>query len=96
LQARLGRWVAHEEHCGRRSASGRSPVRSVPFTLLIVILTVFLIASRYNYFELQDAKVRRDIEISCQEYLAGKSRPAEEFFKELEEEEKSRCRIAFP
>jgi hypothetical protein len=38
---------------------------------------------------LQDPKVRRDIEISRQEYLAGKSRPAEEFFKELEEEEKS-------
>jgi hypothetical protein len=62
---------------------------------LIVILTV-LIASRYNYFELQDPKVRRDIEISRQEYLADKSRPAEEFFKKLEEEEKSRCHIAFP
>lgn len=41
-----------------------------------------------DYLELQDPKVRRDIAISNKQYLAGKSRPAEEFFKALEAEEK--------
>jgi PHD/YefM family antitoxin component YafN of YafNO toxin-antitoxin module len=45
-----------------------------------------------DYLELQDPKVRRDIEISNKEYLAGKSRSAEEFFRELEEEEKKGAR----
>ena len=40
-----------------------------------------------DYLELQDPKVKRDIEISTREYHEGKSRPAEEFFKELEQEE---------
>jgi hypothetical protein len=40
--------------------------------------------------ELQDPKVKRDIEISRKEYLAGKSRPADELLAELKaEEEKS-------
>ena len=40
-----------------------------------------------DYLELQDPKVRRDIEISHKEYLAGKSRPAEELLAELKAEE---------
>lgn len=40
-----------------------------------------------DYLELQDPKVRRDIEISRKEYLAGKSRPAEELLAELKAEE---------
>jgi hypothetical protein len=36
--------------------------------------------------------VKKDIAISNREYLEGKSRPAEEFFKELEEEEKGSSR----
>jgi hypothetical protein len=36
-----------------------------------------------DYLELQDATVRRDIEISNQEYLAGKSRPAQKLLDEL-------------
>jgi prevent-host-death family protein len=45
-----------------------------------------------DYLEIREPKVRRDIEISNKEYLAGKSRPAEEFFRELEEEEKKGAR----
>ncbi len=45
-----------------------------------------------DYLELQDPKVKKDIAISNREYLEGKSRPAEEFFKELEEEEKGSTR----
>jgi PHD/YefM family antitoxin component YafN of YafNO toxin-antitoxin module len=40
-----------------------------------------------DYLELQDPKVKRDIEISRKEYLAGKSRPAEELLAELRAEE---------
>jgi PHD/YefM family antitoxin component YafN of YafNO toxin-antitoxin module len=40
-----------------------------------------------DYLELQDPEVRRDIEISRKEYLAGKSRPAEELLAELKAEE---------
>ena len=36
-----------------------------------------------DYLELQDPKVRAHIRASNAEYLAGKSRPAEEFLKEL-------------
>jgi PHD/YefM family antitoxin component YafN of YafNO toxin-antitoxin module len=44
-----------------------------------------------DYLEVRDPKVRRDIEISRKEYLAGKSRPAEELLVELQaEEEKER------
>jgi PHD/YefM family antitoxin component YafN of YafNO toxin-antitoxin module len=44
-----------------------------------------------DYLELQDPEVRRDIERSRKEYLAGKSRPAEELLTELRaEEEKER------
>ena len=44
-----------------------------------------------DYLELQDPEVRRDIERSRKEYLAGKSRPAEELLAELRaEEEKER------
>ena len=41
-----------------------------------------------DYLELQDPEVKRHIAISAKEYKEGKSRPAEEFFKELEEEER--------
>src|ERR687888_613191 len=40
-----------------------------------------------DYLEVRDPKVRRDIEISHKEYLAGKSRPAEELLAELKAEE---------
>ncbi len=36
-----------------------------------------------DYLELRDPKVRAHIRASNAEYLAGKSRPAEEFLKEL-------------
>ena len=36
-----------------------------------------------DYLELRDPKVRAHIRASSAEYLAGKSRPAEEFLKEL-------------
>jgi len=36
-----------------------------------------------DYLELRDPKVREHIRKSNQEYLAGKSRPAEEFLQEL-------------
>lgn len=36
-----------------------------------------------DYLELRDRKVREHIRKSNQEYLAGKSRPAEEFLREL-------------
>lgn len=39
-----------------------------------------------DYLELQDPKIREHIHKSNEEYLAGKSRPAEEFLAELEEE----------
>jgi hypothetical protein len=39
-----------------------------------------------DYLELQDPKVRAHIRKSHQEYLAGKSRPAEELLRELREE----------
>ncbi len=39
-----------------------------------------------DYLELRDPKVREHIRKSYQEYLAGKSRPAEEFLKELRQE----------
>ena len=37
-----------------------------------------------DYLELQDPKVKRIIEKGRQEYLAGKSRPAEELLHELQ------------
>lgn len=37
-----------------------------------------------DYLELQDPRVRRIIEKGRQEYLAGKSRPAEELLRELQ------------
>jgi Phd_YefM. len=44
-----------------------------------------------DYLELQDPKVKRIIEESHKEYLAGKSRPAEELLAEFKaEEEKER------
>ncbi|MBZ0170343.1 Phd_YefM [Candidatus Methylomirabilis lanthanidiphila] len=36
-----------------------------------------------DYLELQGPKVRKHIQKSKEEYLAGKSRPAEEFLEEL-------------
>jgi hypothetical protein len=40
-----------------------------------------------DYLELQDPEVRAHIRRSHREHLAGKSRPAEEFLKELRREE---------
>jgi hypothetical protein len=40
-----------------------------------------------DYLELQDPEVNAIIAQSREEYLAGKSRPAEELLRELEEEE---------
>lgn len=45
-----------------------------------------------DYLELQDPKVRTHIRKSNQEYLAGKSRPAEEFLKELRQEAQRKTR----
>jgi PHD/YefM family antitoxin component YafN of YafNO toxin-antitoxin module len=39
-----------------------------------------------DYLELQDPTVREHIRASNEEYLAGKSRPAEEFLVELQKE----------
>ena len=40
-----------------------------------------------DYLELQDPRVRKHIQKSKEEYLAGKSRPAQEFLEELRQEE---------
>ena len=40
-----------------------------------------------DYLELQDPTVRADIRRSSNEHRAGKSRPAEEFLKELRQEQ---------
>ena len=40
-----------------------------------------------DYLELHDPEVNKAIAESREEYLAGKSRPAEELLRELEEEE---------
>lgn len=40
-----------------------------------------------DYLELQDPKVREQIRKSNEDYLAGRSRPAEEFLAELRVEE---------
>jgi hypothetical protein len=40
-----------------------------------------------DYLELQDPKAKHDIEISRKEYLAGKSRPADELLVKLKAEE---------
>ena len=40
-----------------------------------------------DYLELQDPKVRADIRRSTIQHRAGKSRPAEEFLKELRQEQ---------
>lgn len=39
-----------------------------------------------DYLELRDPKVREHIRKSYQEYLAGKSRPADEFLEQLRQE----------
>ncbi len=44
-----------------------------------------------DYLELQDPKVRAIIAKGRQEYLAGKSRPAREFLRELEQRKKGRA-----
>ena len=41
-----------------------------------------------DYLELNDPKVRRDIEQSTKEFREGKGRPAREFLTELEEEKR--------
>jgi prevent-host-death family protein len=45
-----------------------------------------------DYLELQDPKVRAHIKKSHQEYLAGKSRPAEEFLAELRAEQRRQAK----
>lgn len=46
-----------------------------------------------DYLELQDPKVRRDMEISRRQYLAGKIRPAEELLAELKAEQERESSI---
>ncbi len=41
-----------------------------------------------DYLELNDPKVRRDIEQSTKEFREGKGRPARELLTELEEEKR--------
>jgi hypothetical protein len=43
-----------------------------------------------DYLELQDPKVRAHIRKSHEEYLEGKSRPAEELLRELREERRAK------
>ena len=45
-----------------------------------------------DYLELQDPKVREHIRKSNEEYLALKSRPAEEFLRELRQEAERKTR----
>ena len=45
-----------------------------------------------DYLELQDPKIREHIRKSNAEYLAGKSRPATEFLKRLQQEEAKKAR----
>jgi len=45
-----------------------------------------------DYLELQDPKVREQIRKSNEEYLAGKSRPYEDFLAELREEEQRKAK----
>ena len=47
-----------------------------------------------DYLELQDPKVRRFIQKSHQEFLAGRTRPAEELLAELQEEGKKKAEAA--
>lgn len=41
-----------------------------------------------DYLELQNPEINTTIEESRQDYAAGRTRPAEEFFRELDEENK--------
>ncbi len=43
-----------------------------------------------DYLETQDVEINRVIDKSNKEYAAGKSRPAKEFFAELDNEEKEK------
>lgn len=45
-----------------------------------------------DYLELRDPKVREHIRKSNEEYLAGKSRPADEFLADLRKEVRKRAR----
>ena len=45
-----------------------------------------------DYLELRDPNIRRRIQKSNEEYLAGKSRPFEEFLAELDEAKGKRAR----
>ena len=44
-----------------------------------------------DYLELQDPKVRANIKKGHQEYLAGKSRPAEELLRELQQRKRGKA-----
>src|SRR5712692_2973924 len=46
-----------------------------------------------DYLELRDPKVRAQILKSTKEYLAGKSRPAEELLRELREEQQRKRKV---
>ena len=56
----------------------------------IPVAAVMNIDEFEDYLELRDPKVRAHIRASNAEYLAGKSRPAEEFLKELRGEASGR------
>ena len=44
-----------------------------------------------DYLELQDPKVRKHIQKSKEEYLAGKSKPAEELLRELHQRKRGKA-----
>ena len=56
----------------------------------IPVAVVMNIDEFEDYLELRDPKVRAHIRASNAEYLAGRSRPAEEFLKELRGEASGR------
>ena len=58
----------------------------------IPIVGVMDIDEFEDYLELRDPRVHAHVRESNQEYLAGKSRPAEEFLEELRQEARKRTR----
>ena len=45
-----------------------------------------------DYLEVNDPRVRREIELSNEDFRAGRFRPAEEFLEELRREQRSRAK----
>ena len=57
----------------------------------IPVVAIMDIDEFEDYLELQDPKVRAIIRKGHQEYLAGKSRPAEELLRELQQRKRGRA-----